>query len=659
MTIIKEAMALGEYAIAGMYEEPDRSLFYRKSLGLRRFYENCKLAEYHGEALYPSGCVRYNAIAVPGYMEGIRVDFGTLEAKNAQLAECLKKDFFVYKSTVPKKHTVAGDMYTHSMPHYERILREGLSGYLKRVEMLEEVDFREGLKHLLQGIQCYLERCVIYLESVSADRKLIAALKKVPLYPAETLYEALVGWNFILYLDNCDNLGCLADGLYPYYKGEDVTDVLRNLFDNLDVNEGYTMALGTDYNPLTMQCLEASKGKRRPMMELFVDETTPEEIWKKAFEVIRSGNGQPAFYNPKVLLQGLRERFPEISEEDVRRFCGGGCTESMLAGLSNVGSLDAGINLLLVLEETMETQLLPAESFEAFYHAYIEAVRKVVDCVTEEICNSRLNRAKYNPLPMRTLLIDDCIEKEKEYNSGGARYGWSIVNFAGLVNVLDSLLVIKDLLFTKGIISKETFMERLKADDEAFLKKLRLHKNCHGINGEDADRLAGRLSEDVFSMLTQKEIPFGQGFLAASIQFKSYDYAGGSIGATPDGRRSREPLCDSLGAIFGKDTKGPTAMLLSVAAFDLKSALGIPVLNFDVSPAFSDEVLKGLILGYMQAGGIQMQLSCVSKETLRAAYEKPEDYRNLIVRVGGYSDYYCNLSKTLQLAILERSQQIS
>ncbi len=158
-------------------------------------------------------------------------------------------------------------------------------------------------------------------------------------------------------------------------------------------------------------------------------------------------------------------------------------------------------------------------------------------------------------------------------------------------------------------------------------------------------------------MLEGKGIPFGQGFLAASIQFKSYDVAGMHIGATPDGRKSGEPLCDSLGAIFGKDVKGPTALLKSVAAFDLKRALGIPVLNFDVNSEFSDAILKALIMGYMQFDGIQMQLSCISKDTLQAAYDNPKAYRNLIVRVGGYSDYFCSLSKPLQRAILERTVQ--
>jgi len=149
--------------------------------------------------------------------------------------------------------------------------------------------------HVIEGIKNYITRCLKYLKTVCSDEKLINALEKVPLYPAENIYEAIVSWNFILYLDNCDNLGCVASGLYPYYNGECVIDLMKNLYDNIDVNNGYSMALGIDYNPLTIQCLEASKGKRRPMIELFINDNTPDEIWEKAFEIVRTNNGQPAF----------------------------------------------------------------------------------------------------------------------------------------------------------------------------------------------------------------------------------------------------------------------------------------------------------------------------------------------------------------------------
>lgn len=648
---------IGEYAAAGMYEETERSLFYRKALGLRRFYENCELAPYNGELLYPSGNVPNNMKIYPYYTSGLIMDYDNVCKKDRELADLFASDFCKFKSSVPPEHTVAGNMYNHSMPNYERILKEGLYSYIDRIKKIDDVDMRDGLLHLLEGIKNYWERCLSYLESANADSELIKALKKVPFYPAENIYEAIVGWNFILYLDNCDNLGCVASGLYPYYNGEDVTEILKNLYNNLDANNGYSMALGVEYNPLTIQCLEASKGKRRPMIELFVNESTPDEIWNSAFDVIRTSNGQPAFYNEKAIMNGLKEKFPTIKDEDLKKFCGGGCTETMLAGLSNVGSLDAGINLLLILENTIYTKLSISKSFEEFYDFYIREVKSVVDAVTDGISKSQKDRAKYNPLPMRTLLIDDCIDNGLDYNNGGARYKWSIINFAGMINVIDSMLSIRDCVFYEKTFSVSEFIDRLKSNDSEFLAYLRNNKTSYGNDNEDANAFTKKISTDIYSILDDKKPYMGEGFLPASIQFMSQIKAGKAVGATPDGRESKQPLCDSLAAIFGKDVEGPTALLKSVTSLDLKRALGIPVLNFNINPEFNNSVLKALILGYMKLGGIQMQITCTSVKTLQEAYDNPDLHKNLVVRVGGYSEYFCNLSDDLKKMIINRTIQ--
>ena len=621
-------------------------------MGLRRFYENCQLPEYTGNSLYPSG-----RVVSPHYMSGLPVNYEKVKAQDEEILKLIQKDFCCYQSSVPAEHAVAGNMYTHSMPNYERILREGFLSYIPRIEKIKDSDMREGLLHLINGIECYIKRCVAYLESVGADGNLISALKQVPMHPARDLYEAVVCWNFVLYLDGCDNLGCVASGLYPYYKGEDIIDLLENLFDNLDVNNGYTMALGMDYNPLTLQCLEAVKGKRRPMIELFVDQNTPNEIWEKAFESIRTSNGQPAFYNPQVLLGGLQKKFKNIRDEDIKKFCGGGCTEAMLAGLSNVGSIDAGINLLLILEKCIKTELVIAKDFDDFYTKYINAVKEVVDTVTTEIGNSQTERAKHNPLPMRTLLIDDCIDNGLDYNNGGARYKWSIINFAGMINVIDAMLVIRDYIFENNIFSATELIAKLEKNDKDFLVQLRNHSVSFGSDNSDANSFSNKISTDIFSMLDDKKPPFGEGFLPASIQYMTQVWAGEKVGATPDGREAGAPLCDSLAAIFGKDTKGPTALLNSVTSLNLNRALGVPVLNFNINPDFKDEVLKALILGYMKQGGIQIQITCISRELLEEAYRNPEEHKNLVVRVGGYSEYFYRLNDELKRMVIERTIQ--
>ena len=658
MDIHQRFLKIQEYYAAGLFEEPDRSIFYRKALGLRRYYEHLQIPEYNGKKLYPSGVRRVNMAVSIHYMN-MAVEWGQLRDKDSQAAEELaKSEFFRYVSTVPQEHTVAGNMYIHSMPNYERVLAEGLDGYRQRVEAMKDREMREGLLHLLDGIRCYHDRCLAYLESVDADETLIAALKVVPFRPATNIYEAILAWNYVLYLDNCDNLGSLATGLEPYYRGEDVVELLENLYDNLDENNGYSMSLGVADSPLILQCLKASAGKRRPMIELFSDGNTREEIWNQALRNVLSGCGQPAFYNRQLYLQGFREKFPQIREADIPRMCGGGCTEMMLAGVSNVGSLDAGINLLLLLERQMHSSLETAESFEDFYRDYLESVHRTATTVMEEISNSRKNRAKYCPVPMRTLLVDDCIQAERDFNDGGPRYSWSVINYAGIVNVVDSLLVIHDLVFRNRIYTPAEFLEKLENGDPNFRKQLKNHPNRFGVDCEDANSLAASFTKTVFAYLNEGKLWKGLGFLPSSIQFMAYEEAGKHIGATPCGRMAGEPIADSLSAIFGKDTKGPTAMLKSVTAMDLSSAIGTPVVNLTVNKDCDPEVLKGLIRGYLQLGGMQLQITCQSREELLAAYENPENYKNLVVRVGGYSEYFYRLSDELKKKVLERTYHL-
>lgn len=648
---------VGEYAAMGAFENTDRGLFYRKSLGIRRYYENCKLYEYNADkSLYPSGTKAEDMIITPFYLNGLDINWSKVTDENADLINEYTKDFFMYKTKVPAEHSFTGNMYCHSFPNYGRIIREGFDSYVERIKKIDDADLRDGLLNVYEGIKCYVNRCIKYLEDVNADEKIIKALKKVPLKRADNIYEAIVAINFVMYLDNCDNLGCLAKELYDFYKGEDIVPLLENLYDNLDENNGYSMALHTDYNELTIQCLRAAKGKRRPMIELFVDKNTPDAVWEEAFKLMRSGSGQPSFYNPGVLLDGFKNRL-NVSDEDIKSFCGGGCTESMIAGMSNIGSVDASINLLLIFEKVMYEYLPKSESFEDFYNEYIKNVKDTAEDIMERISLSQIEREKYNPLPMRTFLIDDCIDNGKEYNSGGARYNGSIISFAGTINVIDAMFSVKQMIFDDKSEEPEIFLSKLKSNDESFLKECRRVRLCFGRDDAEVNKLAYQMTHTIFSMLDTQTLYLGGKFLPASIQFMSQVEAGKNIGATPDGRLAGAPVCDSLAPIFGKDTKGPTALLKSVASLDLKKALGVPVLNFNIDQSWNNDVLKSLILSYMDMGGIQMQITCVSEEMLREAYENPDMHRNIVVRVGGYSEYFHRLTDELKKMILDRTIQ--
>jgi hypothetical protein len=178
-----------------------------------------------------------------------------MEAKSAEAAAKLKEFTDV-------SFKIAG--WTHAAPNYKRIVKEGLNSYRERVKQRPAgEEFREGLLALLDGMENYIRRSADYLESVGAPAALVAAMRKVPFEPAETYYEGLVAWNLIFYLDNADNLGYLDDGLIHLYNGEDMTEVIRQLFANIDACGGWSCTIGANYNDITMQALRAVKNKRK------------------------------------------------------------------------------------------------------------------------------------------------------------------------------------------------------------------------------------------------------------------------------------------------------------------------------------------------------------------------------------------------------------
>ena len=644
---------LGEFYGAGLFEEPNAPVFVRFSRGVRRYLENVPLPVYTNTLLYPSGKI-INKMSI-NHNYSFTVDFNYEQLYNkdkiaaTEIADLLGK----YNHFPPKEHAVGGNMYTHSIPNFGRIVREGLNAYEQRIKKMKNTDIRNGLLDVVEGIRNFHSRTLDMLKENHVDSNLYAALQRVPFLPASSLYEALVCWNFIYYMDGCDNIGRIDAELIDFYKGEDVTEVLRCFFENVNANDGWSGALGPDYNPLTLQCIKACKGIRRPSIELRVTSDMPEEIWNAAIESIKAGGGSPSLYNEELYQASLAEHFPEIPKKDLLCFCGGGCTETMLAGMSNVGSLDAGINLALIFEKYMKSQLSESKHFEEFYEKFVDNSRHEIKKVLNDISISQKVRSKTRPHPMRTLLIDDCIDKEKDYNDGGARYYWSVVNIAGMINVIDSLSVIKKIVFDDKTMNGEKLLECLEKGD-TFLNYPGIAR--HGTDSDDANKMAARLSEDICNILSEEKPYLGGRFLPSSIQFTTYVDAGKSVGATPDGRCAGEPLCDSIGAIHGNDTLGVTALLNSSSCLCQQKMLGTPVLNIRMTTKQASLSLKALVNGYFKNGGMQMQITCVNREDLLDAQKHPQNYSNLIVRIGGYSEYFTRLSPDLQQTVIKRTE---
>ncbi len=697
-----------EFFASGLFEEPYASPMRRWSRAVRRRFENRSIPTYNGELLFPNGPAltgNEDRILTPNY--SFTWSYNEWEL-NSKLSSCNDDERLTLESlrdcmreiesrlnVIRTPHTVGGRGYTHSIPNYGRVLREGLLRYSERIDEKlilakkrndrEKIDFYLGLLDVITGIKVWHRHILEYLNNLHFDdvepelnrQRLISAYMQVPFKPARSFFESVVVYNFVYYLDDCDNSGRVDQELFPYYEKDiregkttykEAVRLIRQLWENVDANNGWSAGIGGTapngepaYNELTLACLESARNIRRPNLQLHIRRDMPQEVWDYAFDAIATGCGLPALYNEEEYLRSLRESHLGIQEEDLGWHNGGGCTETMIHGRSNVGSLDAGINLPLILVQTLNDHLADVVSFDELIAEYKKDVARIISDIVDNVNADQYVKAKFRPQPMRSLLIDDCIDKGLEFNAGGARYNWSVINVAGLANVIDSLSAIKEVVFEEKEKTGKELLHSLtnNFDGQEALRK-RLEK-CPKFGNDDpfADEIAKEIAEFVFKEFLRYAPWRGGKFLASCLMFVTYADAGLPVGATPDGRFAGSPLADSAGPVQGRDRKGPTAMLKSVASIPHYLAPGTLVVNIRfIKRIFSSKEdrikLQNLIKTYFDMGGMQLQINVVDQEILRDAIKYPEKYQDLVIRIGGYSEYFNRLSESLKLTILER-----
>ena len=701
---------LREFFAAGYMEEPDAPPMRRWSRAVRRQFEHRELPPYNGELLYPHGPKRVgsqNRILEPYFSFTWQYRDSVMESQLAEATdgeraalEALResiRDLEAQLNVIRSRHTVGGRGFTHSVPNYGRVIREGLWEHARRVRMnlataeerqdADRIDFYNGLLDVLAGVERWHEHILELLRCAQSDdatvnaqrERLISAYERVPFQPARSFFEAIVAYGFVFYLDGCDNPGRFDQELFPYYERDlasgrtshqEAVQLIRCFWENANANGSWSAGIGgttptgeSGYNDLTVACLEAIRNIRRPNLQLHVRRDMPQEVWDAALDAIATGCGLPALYNEEEFLRSLRYAHLGIREEDLGLYNGGGCTETMIHGCSNVGSLDAGINLPLILVETLHDHLSTASSFEELVAAYREDVAQIVNEIARDVSADQEAKARLRPQPMRSLLMDDCIDSGREFNAGGARYNWSVINVAGLANVIDSLSAIREVVFEKREKTGPELAEILQRNyegEETF--RVRLNR-CPRFGNDDplVDGIAEDVAGFVFGEFLRYAAWRGGKFLASCLMFTTYADAGKPVAATPDGRLAGSPLADSAGPYQGRDKSGPTAMLKSAAAIPHYLAPGTLVVNARFTKDFfktkaGRDKLRDLVRTYFDMGGMQLQVNVVDQEVLRDAMAHPEQHEDLIVRIGGFSEYFNRLSPELKQTVLERTE---
>jgi formate C-acetyltransferase len=447
------------------------------------------------------------------------------------------------------------------------------------------------------------------------------------------------------------------------------------------INTGGVKSDGSDgVNELSYLILDVVEEMRipQPSSMVQISKKTPDSFLKRALRIIKTGFGQPSVFNTDVIIQELLRQGKTI--EDARNGGASGCVETGAFG-KECYILTGYFNLAKVLEITLNNGLDPRtgkkiglktgdpvefHSFDELFAAFKRQLNYLIDIKVEG--NNVIERlyAEHLPVPFLSLLISDCIAKGKDYNDGGARYNTNYIQGVGLGTITDSLTAIKYQVFDKRQVTLREMLKALEADFDRYenLRQRLLNKTPkYGNDDEYADNIMKAIFEIYYNSIEGRPTTKGGHYSINLLPTTVHVYFGKVLGATPDGRKAKEPVSEGVSPVQGADRKGPTAVIKSVSKID-HARTGGTLLNQKFAPELlADEEgldrLAHLIRTYFKLDGHHIQFNVVNAETLRDAQKHPEKYGDLLVRVAGYSDYFVNLSTELQNEIIKRTEHKS
>ena len=449
--------------------------------------------------------------------------------------------------------------------------------------------------------------------------------------------------------------------------------------DFTQINLGGLKGDGSDgSNDISYLALEVSDELHllQPQPSVHISRVTPDRFLKAASRVIRKGYGYPSVFNSDaVVMEQIRVG---KSIEDARQGGTSGCIETGAFG-KEAYILTGYLNVPKILEITLNNGHDPlsgkkvgletgkAEQFASFAELY-EAFEKQLEYIVglKIRVNNYIERmyAKYSPAPFLSVVISDCIEKGRDYYDGGPRYNTNYIQCCGIGTVTDSLSAINTHVFEDRRVAMASLLDALKTNFSKAEKLRQILWNktpFFGNDDERADTIMRRVYDSLFSAIDGRANTKGTVYHLNMLSTTCHVYFGKMLGATPNGRLAHLPMSDGTSPSQGCDRNGPTAVIKSLSKMDqIKS--GGTLLNQRFLPSVLQseqdlDKLCSLVRTYFSLGGHHVQFNVVDTKTLKLAQEQPDDYRNLLVRVAGYSDYFVDLDKEHQEEIISRTEQ--
>jgi trans-4-hydroxy-L-proline dehydratase len=465
------------------------------------------------------------------------------------------------------------------------------------------------------------------------------------------------------------------------------------------INVGGVKPDGTDaVNELSFLILDVVEEMRilQPSSMVQLSRENPDSFIERAMRIVKTGFGQPSIFNTDAIIPELMREGKSL--QDAREGGASGCVESgafgheayWLTGYFNLpkvleitlhGGVDPRTGKLIgtssanrrMESQGMESQGMESlETFNDLLAAFKTQLNHFIDIKIKGNLKIEQLFAEHMPAPLLSILIDDCIANGKDYNAGGARYNTSYIQGVGLGSVTDMLAALQYWVFDKEKGRKGEEEKRRRWDEmtaamaadfvgyEELRYKLIYETPKYGNDDDYADELAVKVFEMFFDAVDGRPNARGGKHHIMMLPTTSHVYFGSVTGATPDGRKAWEPLSEGISPFQGADIKGPTAVLKSASKID-HLRTGGTLLNQKFTPQLleDDNGIRNaskLVRSYFKLNGHHVQFNVVTADTLRDAQKHPEKYRDLIVRVAGYSDYFNDLGEALQNEIIRRTE---
>jgi formate C-acetyltransferase len=596
-----------------------------------------------------------------------------------------------------------GGYQGHTIPNYPKLLSLGADGlkdeivkYLSNTAEEDKLVFYRALLVLIEGFSRYIllyaeKAAETALDAEGGERDRLCEIaricRKIAHERPQTFPEAAQLMWFHCLWDWVDCVGRMDRYLEPFFRTADretAEETASALFFKIREHGSHNVTLGgldpetgeDASNDLTFLLLQIARTchDTHPRMTIRVDRKTPEALLRLAVAMWSDGMSDPTVVSDTLAVDGLRQY--GVSLRDARDYSVLGCQEIELPGKSNFGCEDGKINLAKILEYTLNDgydrrggprvglptgKITDYADIESLFEAYAAQVR----FFTERFCRlcdlgQEVRAANFAKL-WKSLTTDDCLARGRSLDDGGAVYNYGVAETAGSSAVGDSFAAMDLLVFGSRKISPETLEAALAADFEGYEAErlLLLSAPKFGNDADEADRWTVRVLEQFWGELGKYRSVRGGVYMGACSLLADGIWYGKQTAALPDGRHAGDVLGNTIGPRTGADKNGVTAMLKSVMKLPLRLGLGGTTLNVLIpreANAAPEQRAKTatLIRTYLENGGQMAQITTASLEDMKDAQIRPECHEDLIVRIGGYSTRFTEISREMQDELIRR-----